>query len=97
MDSRATHHALREKICLTYRSGNFSAVKMRNKDVLQIANIRDVNLEIETCWLLVLKDVRHGPNLSLNLVLAGKLNDAGYNVNLSGGKKTLSRPASQNT
>ena len=34
-------------------------------------------------YSLVLKDVKHIPNLCLNLISASKLDDAGYNVNLS--------------
>ena len=40
---------------------------------------------------LVLKDIRHVPDLQLNLVSASKLNDAGYNVILGGKKLNVSR------
>ena len=42
-------------------------------------------------WPLLLKDVRHVPNLRLNLVSTSKLDNAGYNVNFDGGKLKLSR------
>ena len=40
---------------------------------------------------LVLKDIRHVPDLHLNLVSVSKLNDAGYNVILDGEKLKVSK------
>ena len=44
-----THHATwRRDVFVTYYNGDFGAVKMGNKEISQIASIRDVHLENET-------------------------------------------------
>ena len=92
VDSKATHHTTPKRdVVVIYYSGDFDVVKMENKNESEIAGIRDVHLEAERDWLLVLKNVRHVPNLLLNLLLATNLDDAGYNVNRGGGKLKLSR------
>ena len=84
-NSGATYHAnTREDVFVTYHIRDFGAVMMENKNVSKITSIRDVHLETEMGWQLVLKDARHVPDLCLNLVSASKLDDAGYNVNLVG-------------
>ena len=45
----------RRNVFVTYHNEDFSAVKMGNKDISQIASIGDVYLEIEMGWLLCLK------------------------------------------
>jgi len=83
VESEATHHAtLRKDVFVTYSSGDFGAVKIENKDVLEIGGIGDIHFETKTSWPLALKDVRHVPDLLLNLISASMLDDSSYNVNL---------------
>lgn len=51
---------------------------MENDSLCKIIGIGDIILETNTSCRLTLKNVRHVPNIGLNLVLTGKLNDKGY-------------------
>ena len=49
VDSGATHYAtMRRNVFVTYYNEDFDTVKMKNKDVSQIAGIGDIHLETET-------------------------------------------------
>ena len=46
MNLGATHHAtLRRNVFVIYHNEDFGAVNIRNKDISQIAGIKDVHLE----------------------------------------------------
>ncbi|KAL4383727.1 hypothetical protein GQ457_15G024680 [Hibiscus cannabinus] len=62
----------------TYQTGDFGAVKMRNQETSKIVGIENVILKTNTDCEIVLNDVRHVPDMRLNLISAGKLDDAGY-------------------
>lgn len=53
--------------------------------------MRDVFLETNTGCKLFLKDVRHVPDIRLNLMSAGKLDDEGYKNQFGDGKWKLSK------
>jgi len=52
-------------------------VKMGNHVTSKIVGIDEVTLVIENGSKLVLKEVRHVPNMRLNLISTGKLDDVG--------------------
>jgi len=60
----------------SYQSGDFGNVKMGNQVLSKIISIGDITLITNTRCKLMLKDVRHVPDLRLNLISAGKLDDA---------------------
>ncbi|KAL4335295.1 hypothetical protein GQ457_07G015400 [Hibiscus cannabinus] len=75
----------------TYQTGDFGAVKMGNQETSKIVGIGNVILKTNTDCEIVLNDVRHVPDMRLNLISAGKLDDAGYMNLFGGGKWKLTR------
>ncbi|KAL4379562.1 hypothetical protein GQ457_02G035640 [Hibiscus cannabinus] len=75
----------------TYQPGDFGAVKMGNQETSKIVGIGNVFLKTNTDCKIVMNDVRHVPDLRLNLISAGKLDDASYMNLFSGGKWKLTR------
>ena len=59
----------------SYRTGDFGNVRMRNSGVSKIVGIRDVCLETSIGNKLVLKDVKHVPDIRLNLISTSRLDD----------------------
>ena len=55
-------------------------MKMGNEGACQIVSIGDVCLVTSTGCNLVLRDVRHVPEVRLNLISANRLDDEGYTV-----------------
>ena len=51
---------------------------MSNKDVKEVLGIGNVILVTHTGSKLVLKDVRHVPDVRLDIISIGKLDDEGY-------------------
>ena len=51
---------------------------MGNIGVSKIVGIRDVFLETNIGNKLVLKDVKHGPDIRLNLISTSRLDDEGF-------------------
>lgn len=92
IDSGASFHATpRRDFFTSYQSGDFGIVKMGNKDTSSIVGRGDVHLETGLGCKLVLKDVRHIPDLRLNLISPGRLDDEGYTNVLGNGQWKLSR------
>ena len=52
-------------------------MKMGNHVTSKIFDIGEVTLMIENGSMLVLKEVRHAPEMHLNLISTGKLDEAG--------------------
>ena len=69
----------------TYSAGDFGDVRMGNSGASKIVGIGDICLETLGSKL-ILKDVRHVPDIRLNLISAGKLDDEGF-INYFGGSK----------
>ena len=63
---------------LTYKGGYYGTVKMRNESVSQIAGIGDIYIQTSIGCTLKLKDVRHIPDLRLNLIYVHILYKDGY-------------------
>ncbi|KAK8547509.1 hypothetical protein V6N12_031646 [Hibiscus sabdariffa] len=65
---------------------------MGNQETSKIVGIGNVILKkTNTYCEIVLKDVRHVPNMHLNLISVGKLDDVGYMNLFGGGKWKLTR------
>ena len=75
----------------SYSQGEFGNVLMGNEDVSKIVGMGDIFLETNIGCKLLLRDVWHVPDIRLNLISAGKLDDEGYNNNFSDGKWKLSK------
>jgi len=59
---------------------------MGNEGISKIVGKGDVCLKTGLGFTLVLKDVRHVPDIHLNLISTGKLDDEGYINHFGGGK-----------
>ena len=64
---------------------------MRNSGVSKIVGIGDVCLETSIGNKLVLKDVRHLPDIRLNLISTGKLDDEGFTNSFGESKWKLTK------
>ena len=62
----------------SYTDGDFGKVKMANHGMTEAVGIGDVVLVSNTGCKLVLRDVRHVPDIRLNIISVGKLDDEGY-------------------
>ena len=63
----------------SYTGGNFREVKMVNQGVTKVISIRNAIFVTDVgCKSLVLKDVRHVPDVRLDIISIGKLDDEGY-------------------
>ena len=62
----------------SYSTGDFGNVKMGNSGGSKIVGIGDICLETNIGSKLVLKDVRHVPDIRLNLISTGRLDDEGF-------------------
>ncbi len=92
VDSGASFHVTpHESFFSSYRSGDFGTVQMGNHDKSLIVGIGDVILTSNTGCKLVLKDVRHVPDMRHNLISTGKLNDDGFVNRFGDGKWTLTK------
>ena len=92
IDSRASFHVTSLADFFTsYSQGEFGNVRMGNENVSKIVGMGDICLETNIGCKLLLRDVRHVPDIRLNLISAGKLDDEGYTNNFSDGKWKLSK------
>ena len=71
---------------LFYRVKDFGTVKMENSSHSKIVGIGDVCFETNMGCKLTLKDVRHVPNLRLNLMSGFVLDKQGYGNHFGKGK-----------
>ena len=75
----------------TYRDGELANVKMGNNAECKIVGIGDVYMNTDTGCKLHLKDVRHVPEIRLNLISIGTLDDMGYHSFFGEGKWKLTK------
>ena len=86
VDSGASYHLTPDRKCFSsYRAGDHGVVKMGNESACGIVGIGDVCLTTSTGCKLLLKDVRHVPEVRLNMISAGQLDDEGYNSSIRSG------------
>ena len=75
----------------SYRTGDFGNVRMRNNGVSKIVGNGDIFLKTSIGNKLVLKDVRHVPDIRLNLISTGKLDGEGFTNSFSESKWKLTK------
>ncbi|CAL5417495.1 unnamed protein product [Camellia sinensis] len=79
VDTAASYHATSQKeFFSTYQAGDFGTVKMGNSSFSKIVGIGDVHIQTKVGCTMVLKDVRHVPDLRLNLISGIALDRQGY-------------------
>lgn len=92
VDTGASFHVTpHEGLFSSYQKGDFGTVKMGNHVTSKIVGIGEVTLITENGNKLVLKEVRHVPEMRLNLISAGKLDDMGMINQFGGGRWKLSK------
>jgi hypothetical protein len=72
------HVSSRREFFSSYVSGDFGVLKIGNERISNVVGIATI-LCIETSMgmKLILKEVNHAPNIRLNLIYTGKLDDDG--------------------
>ncbi|GKD16351.1 putative RNA-directed DNA polymerase [Tanacetum coccineum] len=68
---------LHRQVCVNIR-GDFGVVMMGNTGLSRIAGIGDICLKFNTWMELVLHNVKHVPDMRLNIILTGLLDEDGY-------------------
>ena len=92
IDSSASFHVTCHSDFFTsYKTGNFGNVRMGISGVSKIVSIGDVLLETSIGNKLVLKDVRHVPDIRLNLISIGRLDDGGFTNSFGESKWRLTK------
>lgn len=92
IDSGASIHVTSKKEFFnSYTPGNFGTLKMGNDGLAKVMGIGNVCLEAANGSKLVLRDVRHVPDIRMNLISTGKLDDEGYCSTFYDGLWKLSR------
>ena len=86
VDTAASYHVTPHRdFFTTYKAGDFGAVKMGNTSSSQIVGICEVQLRKNTGYTITLKEVRHVPELRLNLLSGVALDKQGYASHFSNG------------
>ena len=79
IDSGASFHATPSRdFFTTYEANDLGVVKMGNNEVSKIVGKGDVHVVTNAGYKLMLKGVRHIPDLRLNLLFTGVLDDEGF-------------------
>lgn len=75
-DNGASIHATSHwDVFNSYKSANFEFAKMRNKGLANVIGIRAVWLDTNNGTRLVLNNIKHIPDIQLNLIFTSKLDD----------------------
>ncbi|KAK4428828.1 Retrovirus-related Pol polyprotein from transposon TNT 1-94 [Sesamum alatum] len=85
------HVAPNKSFFSSYKARSFGTIKMGNEDMCQIVGQGDIILSSNVGCQLILKDVRHVPDMRLNLVSVGRLDDDGFESHYSNGKWKLTK------
>uniref|UniRef100_A0A2N9H4J8 Retrovirus-related Pol polyprotein from transposon TNT 1-94-like beta-barrel domain-containing protein n=1 Tax=Fagus sylvatica TaxID=28930 RepID=A0A2N9H4J8_FAGSY len=92
VDSVATHHVVRTKeLFTTYKVGDFGTVKMGNTSYSKIVGIGDVCIKTNVGFTVMLKNVRHVPDLCFNLISTPVMDREGYCNHLGNGRWKLAK------
>lgn len=92
VDTGASYHCVPKKeYFLNYQAGDFGSVKMGNQSSANIVGLGDIRVKTSVGCMLTLKNVRHIPDLRLNLLSANVLDKEGYKHTFSDGKWKLSK------
>ena len=77
----------------SYTAGDFGIVKMGNDGLVKVVGVGDVCLEMNNGTRLLLKGVKHIPDIHLNLISTGKLDDGRYFHTFSNGQWKFTKGA----
>ena len=92
IDSAASHHVIPTKgLFATYKACDFSVVKMGNSNYSKIVGIGDVCIKTNVGCTLILKDVRHVPDLRMNVLYTLAMDRASYCNHLGNERWKLSK------
>jgi gag-polypeptide of LTR copia-type/GAG-pre-integrase domain/Zinc knuckle len=90
VDSATSFHVTsRRDLFFSDKEEDYGVVRMRDNGVCKISGIGDVNVETSLGCKLTLKNVRHVPDMRLDLISVGALDDDGYQSHFFGGKWKL--------
>ena len=79
VDTVVSYHAMpNRELFITYKARDFGCVKMRNTTMSNIVRIRDICIQANVGYQLKLEDVRHVPDLRLNLMSRIALDKEGF-------------------
>lgn len=67
------HH----EFCSYYTSGEFYVLKLSNDEMTRVVCMRDICLKTDIDASLILRDVRHAPDICLNLIFTAMLDNVG--------------------
>ena len=68
----------RKDFFTSYTSSDFGSVRMDNDGSAKAIGMRDVRLETSNGTVLILTNVKHIPDIRMNLISTGKLDDEGF-------------------
>ena len=92
IDTTASYHVTPNKEFFTsYRPGDFGTVKMGNTSYSKIVGNGDVCIQTDVGCSLTLRDVRHVPDLRLNVISGVALDREGYVNYFGNGKWKLTK------
>ncbi|CAA0837196.1 Uncharacterized mitochondrial protein AtMg00300 [Striga hermonthica] len=85
------HVTSRRDFFRSYTPGDYGSVRMENDGIAKAVGMGDVHLETENGNTLVLRGVKHVPNIRMNLISTGKLDDEGFCNTFRDGKWKLAK------
>ena len=87
LDSGVSHHVTsRRDFFSSYTPGDYGVVKMGNDGFAKVFGIGTICLQTNTGFKLILHQVRHVPDIRLDLISTGTLDDEGYSHASQNGK-----------
>lgn len=76
---------------MNYQAGDFGSVKMGNQSSARIVGLGDIRVKTSVGCTLTLKNVRHIPDLRINLLSANVLDQEGFRHTFGDGKWKFSK------
>ena len=81
LDSGASHHVTPCKdIFVAYNPGDYGRVHLGNNNFCSIVGVGDVQTKMKNGQDILLKQVRHVPEMCMSLISMGRLDDEGYST-----------------
>ena len=92
VDTAASYHAMpNRELFNAYKAGDFGYVKMGNTANSNIVGIGDICIQTNVGYQLMLRDVRHVPDLRLNLMFGISLDKEGLHNYFGNGRWKLTK------
>ena len=92
IDSGATLHVTpRKEFFTSYTFGDFGVLKMGNDGESKVIGVGDVFLQTNMGVQLLLKGVKHAPDVRFNLISMQLLDDCGYDNHFGSSKLKLTK------